>query len=175
MEPRCLESSLELSVFVDKDRQVVRENLKFCSRWREKAVSTVILLGEIYRVNDPILAYTIVLQDRFLAAVILGHGKEAGTHSETLTLVEKCNNAQSISAACFVLANKFVGSSSPRIKDIVRVLRFECSPAEIESSEEEVLKCIDWSLHFTTGQTLQIQYRLHIAGPPRNDGYVGSL
>jgi hypothetical protein len=146
-----LAASLELSVPVDKDRHIVSENLKLCCRWREKAVRTVMLLGDVYQVKDSILAYSVALQDKYLAAVILARGGEADISSETLSSIEKCNNAQSVSAACFVLANKFVGSSTPRMGDIVRVLRLECPSAQIESSEEDVLKFVDWSLHLTTG------------------------
>jgi hypothetical protein len=85
--------------------------------------------------------------DRFLAAIILNHGREAGDTK----VIKSCRRAQHVSAACFVLATKFVGSSSPRIEDILRVLQLECSFAEIALCEEEVLKSIDWALHLTTG------------------------
>ena len=161
---------------VDKDRQIVSENLKLCSRWREKAVSTVFQLGDVYQVNDSILAYSMALQDKYLASVLLSRGGFADDSMDTMPLIENCSKAQSVSAGCFVLANKFVGSSSPRIGDIARVLPFDCSSAQIESSEEDVLKSLDWSLNLTTGQALPTPHILvHIPGPLINDELFGSL
>ncbi len=67
-----LKSSLELFMPLDTARQSVSEHRNLC-RWWAKAVSTIVLLGDLYQVTDCTSAYAMALKDRFFSVMNLGH------------------------------------------------------------------------------------------------------
>ena len=155
---QSLTESVRLSMPLDMARQSLAENQELCSGSRTIGIEIMLQLAGAYEMQDNILASAIALLDRFLAAQCQDCENEAG--ADTHSSIQDGGNIKHIAVACFMLANKFVGSSSLWIDDILGVVRLKCSSAEIESTEGMVLSSIDWSLHLATGEA-----RLHCLCP----------
>jgi hypothetical protein len=149
---RTLNASIRLSLPVDIARKSLADKQDLCSGSRTKGIEIMVQLADAYRMKDTILAFAMALQDMFLAANTQDCNSAAEAGADTFISNEDGCNTEQIAMACFMLANKFVGSSLLRIDDVSGVVRLKCSSAQIESTEGKVLSSIDWSLHFTTGQ-----------------------
>ena len=150
---RALTESVRLSLSVDSARQTMAENQVLCSGNRTIGISILVQLADAYEIGDKILAYAMALLDRFLAGTSRDRDTAIVTAADTPISVDNVGDIKQVAVACFMLASKFVGSSSLWIDDMLRVVGLHCSPAEIESIEGMVLQSIGWSLHLTTGQT----------------------
>jgi hypothetical protein len=145
----ALTESVRLSLPVDLARQNLAENQQLCSGQRTIGIEVMVQIAETYGMKDNILACAMALHDMFLAA----HSQDrAATGADTSISIQHRASTKLVAVACFMLANKFVGSSSLWIDDILDVVRLKCSSAEIESTEGMVLSSIDWSLHLATGE-----------------------
>ena len=151
----CTEYS-HLSGSSDKARHILSKELGVWEPCRRACISTILLLVDAYQVTDETAAHTIVLLDRFLATQIQDapdiQRAESRTHRENafgsksgLKGTDEC-----YAAACFLLATKFREIESPCIRDIARIIASTC-PEKIGLCETEVLECISWELHATTG------------------------
>jgi hypothetical protein len=123
-------------------------------------IKIIVQIAEAYGMKDNILACAMALHDMFLAThyqLRISRSRQCGSNwgrhiNLDPTWCQYQFTTKLVAVACFMLANKFVGSSSLWIDDILGVVRLKCSSAEIQSTEGMVLSSIDWSLYLATGE-----------------------
>jgi hypothetical protein len=151
----CIDYS-HLSCSSDEARNLVAKQLGMWEACRRVCMSTILQLVDAYQVTNEAAAHTIVLLDKFLATQIqdvsVNRRSEFRQLHETALETKLCLKGmdQCFAAACFLLVTKFREVESPCIRDIARILALNC-PEKIRLCENEVLECISWDLHTTTG------------------------
>jgi hypothetical protein len=145
----------------DEARRIVANELGPWEPCRRVCMRTIFQLVGAYQLSDETATHTIVLLDRFLAARIQDHSRihesDSRIHHETAFESKLCLKGmpECFAGCCFLLATKFREIESPCIRDIARILASSC-PEQIRQCENEVLECISWELHATTGSTHSI-------------------